>query len=260
MLQHLSANVAAPVGYYCNICQLMFQLSHPFSFNNFYYTISSTCDICYKPLVICQVSFVICRTIAVICHTPFDIFYTPVVICHTPVVSCHTSVVTFCTLAINCQAPIVICRLPVFISRSPVLLFVHLLTFLLHQLSFVKLQFLIHVYFPLIPSLYLYHHPSSVHSSTVTYCQVSRSSYCHLCDTYISSFYRKWKDKNDRVSRSLKNTDDELAKSQRKVKRLQEIADDKKLEEREDLSRRLSKSEGELEERNHRIQVGLFSW
>ncbi|XP_067951080.1 lebercilin-like [Watersipora subatra] len=65
---------------------------------------------------------------------------------------------------------------------------------------------------------------------------------------------RKWKEKNERANKSLRNAEDELSKSQRKVKRLQEIADDKKLEERGELSRRLGKAENDLEERNHRIQ------
>ena len=51
--------------------------------------------------------------------------------------------------------------------------------------------------------------------------------------------------------------EDELSRSQRKVKKLQEIADDRKLEERDELSRRLSKAEQDLDDRSHRVQVGI---
>lgn len=69
--------------------------------------------------------------------------------------------------------------------------------------------------------------------------------------------HRKWREKNERASKSLKSVEDELSKSQKKVRKLQEIADDRKLEERDELSRRLSKAEQDLDDRNHRVQVSM---
>ena len=66
---------------------------------------------------------------------------------------------------------------------------------------------------------------------------------------------RKWRERHDRINKSLRSTEDELSRSQKKVKKLQLIADDKKLEERDELSRRLTRAEQDLDEKNNRIQV-----
>ena len=53
----------------------------------------------------------------------------------------------------------------------------------------------------------------------------------------------------------MRGTEDELSRSQKNVKKLQLISDDKKLEERDELSSRLSRAEQDLDEKNNRIQV-----
>lgn len=45
-----------------------------------------------------------------------------------------------------------------------------------------------------------------------------------------------------------------MSRSQKRVRHLQQISDDRKLEEREELTRRLNQAERELEDRTHRVE------
>lgn len=72
-----------------------------------------------------------------------------------------------------------------------------------------------------------------------------------------SGIFRRWREKNDRVTKSLKSTEEELSKMKSKVSRLQRITDDKRLEHKEDLSRRLDQAEADLADKNRRIEVSV---
>ncbi len=68
---------------------------------------------------------------------------------------------------------------------------------------------------------------------------------------------RKHKEKFNYTDRNLHDKDRELAKAKKQLKKLQQIAEDKELGERDELAKKLSKAEIDVEDREKRVQVGF---
>ena len=68
---------------------------------------------------------------------------------------------------------------------------------------------------------------------------------------------RRQKEKGRKADGKLRDTQDDLDKNKRLLKKMRELVDDKKLGERDDLSRKLSKMESDNDDKERRIKVSL---
>ena len=69
--------------------------------------------------------------------------------------------------------------------------------------------------------------------------------------------HKKVKDKYDKTDRYLRDAEDELERTKAQLKKYKTLAEEKQLPEREDLNRKLSKAELDLEEKDCRIKVSI---
>lgn len=68
---------------------------------------------------------------------------------------------------------------------------------------------------------------------------------------------RKQKDKYNKTESKLKDTQAELSKSQRQVKKMREVMDKKDLGEKDDMARKITSLESELEDSRKRVSVSV---
>ncbi len=69
---------------------------------------------------------------------------------------------------------------------------------------------------------------------------------------------RRQKERSQKMEKKYKNTQDELDRTKRLLRKMKDLVDDKELRERDDLSRRLSKLEPEVEEKDARVKVNIY--
>ena len=67
---------------------------------------------------------------------------------------------------------------------------------------------------------------------------------------------RKYKERNKALEQHLRDTEDELERTKKLLRKMRALADDKELGERDDLARKLSKAEALLDEKDRRVRVG----
>lgn len=69
---------------------------------------------------------------------------------------------------------------------------------------------------------------------------------------------RKNKEKNQKLQRNVKDVDDELDRTKKLLRKMKGLVEDKELGERDELSRKLSKAEVLLDEKDQRVKVSCF--
>ena len=68
---------------------------------------------------------------------------------------------------------------------------------------------------------------------------------------------KRYRDKLQKTDKKLKDTDFELDRTKKLVKKLKDLVDDRQLQERDDLSKKLSKAEAELDKKSQRLLVRI---
>ena len=75
----------------------------------------------------------------------------------------------------------------------------------------------------------------------------------------VKESLRKYRDRSKQLETQLRDTEDELERTKKLLRKMRALADDKELGERDELARKLSKAEALLDEKDKRVRVSHCS-